>query len=175
MHDKSLLGSAMKKQGFTLIELMVVIVIISILSAVAVPKLFGMMAKSKASELSPAAKTYIKLQNTYIGERHMLGSWSVIGYVGPGTKVSADSSITNNFGYGGGDIKGNGTDVSVAIVVNSATVGWIATSRVALNDVPKNSSWTVFIVVDNAVSFQYTATVPADGEVLTPTFTRLGH
>ena len=36
-------------------------------------------------------------------------------------------------------------------------------------------SWTVSIVVDNAGSFQYTATVPADGEVLTPTFTRLGH
>ncbi len=175
MHNKSLLGSAMKKQGFTLIELMVVIVIISILSAVAVPKLFGMIAKSKASELSAAAKTYVKLQSTYIGERHMLGSWSVIGYGSPGTKISVDSSLTTNFSYGSGDIKSNGNNVSVAIAANSVTIGWVATSRVALNDVPKNSSWTVSIVVDNAGAFQYAAAVPADGEVLTPTFTQLGH
>ncbi len=175
MHNKSLLGSAMEKQGFTLVELMVVIVIISILSTVAVPKLFDMIAKSKASELSPAAKTYIKLQNSYIGERHMLGSWAVIGYISPGTRVSADSSVTTNFCYGSGDIKGNGADASVAIVANSVTVGWVATSRVALNDVPKNSSWTVSIAVDNAGVFRYTATVPTDGEVLTPTFTQIVH
>jgi len=175
MHSKSLLGSAMKKQGFTLVELMVVIVIISILSTVAVPKLFGMIAKSKASELSPAAKTYIKLQNSYIGERHMLGSWAVIGFISPGTRVSADSSVTTNFCYGSGDIRGNGADASVAIVANSVTVGWVATSRVAMNDVPMNSAWTVSITVDNAGSFQYMPTVPADGEVLTPMFTRLGH
>ena len=165
----------MKKQGFTLIELMVVIVIISILSAVAVPKLFGMIAKSKASELIPAAKTYVKLENTYIGEKHMLGSWSVIGYISPGTKVTADSSMTSNFCYGGGDIKGNGTNASIALEANSVTVSWIATSRVSMNDVPMNSAWMVSVAVDNAGAFRYTTAVPTGGNVLTPTFTQLGH
>ena len=70
----------MKKQGFTLIELMVVIVIMGILAAVAVPKLFGMIAKSKASEVGPAAGTYVKLQDAYFAETNSLGNWSTIGY-----------------------------------------------------------------------------------------------
>ena len=175
MHNTSLLGSAIKKQGFSLVELMVVIVIIAILSAVAVPKLFTMIAKSKASELSPAARTYVKLQDTYISERHMLGSWSVIGYVSPGTKISIDSSVTPNFCYGGGALKGNGADKSIVIEPNSITVSWIATNRAALNDVPQNSPWTVSISVDNTGAFRYTTTVPTGGDVLTPAFTQIGY
>ena len=72
----------MKKQGFTLIELMVVIVIMGILAAVAVPKLFGMIAKSKASEVGPAAGTYVKLQDAYVAEQGTkVGTWKDIGYV----------------------------------------------------------------------------------------------
>ena len=163
----------MKRRGFTLIELMVVIVIMGILSAVAVPKLFGMIAKSKASELGPAARTYEKMQDTYIGETHQLGSWSLIGYIGPGANVATDSTKSINFGYGGGALKGSGASVILNRSSSAATVGWIASSLTALNDVAVGSSWTIAVGTDNYGFVHYTATVPANAEPLTPTFTQL--
>ena len=108
----------MKKQGFTLIELMVVIVIMGILAAVAVPKLFGMIAKSKASEVPTAAGTWINMQDAYFQEKNDVGTWFQIGYSAPGTKNSANSYYSTVFYY-------NNTD---------NTADWIAVPRVNLND-----------------------------------------
>ena len=163
----------MKKQGFTLIELLTVVVILGILSAVAVPKLFGMIAKSKASELGPAARTYEKMQETYIGETHQLGSWSIIGYIGPGSIISTDSTQSSTFGYGGGTLKGGGATVTLSGSSGTATIGWIATSLTGLNDVAVGSSWTIAVGTDNSGNIRYTATIPANAEPLTPTFTQL--
>lgn len=62
-----------KKKAFTLIEIMVVIVIMGILAAVAVPKLFGMIAKAKAAELLAASGTYVHLQDAYLHQGHGVG------------------------------------------------------------------------------------------------------
>ena len=63
-----------KRNGFTLIEIMVVIVILGVLAAVGIPKLFGMKAKAKAAEVPTAAGTYIHLQEVYLHNNHDIGS-----------------------------------------------------------------------------------------------------
>lgn len=150
----------MKKQGFTLIELMVVVVIIGILAAVAVPKLFGMIAKSKASEVGPAAGTYVKLQEAYASEQDKIGTWTDIGYKSPAGK--SESASTINFAYAPGTTAG--------------TDDWSATSLVGLNDCTKGSVWTVGAsYASTSGNVTFTAAGPGTGcDDLTPNFNKIG-
>lgn len=59
----------MKRNGFTLIELMVVIVIIGILAGVAVPKMFNMSDRAKYCETAKT-KTETSMCATYISENY---------------------------------------------------------------------------------------------------------
>lgn len=65
------------KNGFSLVELLVAVVIVGILAGIAVPKLFGhtAKAKAKASEVVPAGMAYIRLQHAYTLARGGIGSW----------------------------------------------------------------------------------------------------
>ena len=150
----------MKKQGFSIIELMVTIVIMGVLAAVAVPKLFGFMAKSKAAEIYPAAGVYIKLLEAYIHEQHKGGDWTSIGYKSP-AKNSTGKASTSTFEYDAAQ----------------TTYNWSAKSLAPLNNCPKAKIWFVnfaFDATSNYITFWASSDDAANCiDALAPSFKNL--
>lgn len=70
---------------------MVVIVIIGILSALAIPKMFGTTAKAKAAEAPGVIDGWEKLQTVYAQENNRAGTFTEIGFVDPSSSVSGIS------------------------------------------------------------------------------------
>ena len=89
------------------------------MAAVAVPKLFGSVAKSKASEMPVAIGTYKNLQEAYITEIESAGSFDRIGYTAPSSNV---------FEY---------VDLNAGIA---------AISKENLNDCPKGTAFVVTVI-----------------------------
>jgi len=80
----SKLRSKKGTKGFTLIELMIVVAIIGILAAIAIPNFLRFQAKSRTSEAKTNLKAIYIAQNTYYGEFGVYGdfnitNWSPVG------------------------------------------------------------------------------------------------
>jgi type IV pilus assembly protein PilA len=71
----------LKQRGFTLIELMIVVAIIGILAAIAIPNFIKFQARSKQSEAKTNLKSLFTAQKAYFGERdQFLTLGDVIGF-----------------------------------------------------------------------------------------------
>ncbi len=98
------------KKGFTLVELMVVIVIIGILAALAIPRFLGATNKTKATEFKPVLKQIYTLETAYQQERPdgLYGSLAQVGWDPPGLNGTVSganiaTATTAYFAYGLGN------------------------------------------------------------------------
>ena len=149
--------SSSTKFGFSLIELMITIVVLGALSAIAVPRLFGQMAKAKASELYSSAGSYIHLQDTYNAEyQDRIGSWKIIGYIMPSN---------TNFKYYEGPNEGGNPTPSTVSVDEGEQAAWKAVNNVPLNDCNEGSIWQMDVKVSNvqAYNLEYDVSI-TDGD-----------
>jgi type IV pilus assembly protein PilA len=135
------------KRGFTLIELMIVVAIIGLLAALAIPNFIKFQARSKQSEAKTNLRAIFTTQKSYYGNKQQyLESFDMIGfapeynnryaYFGGGANTwlrtvaggnlptkGADPSCTNLTGvqYIGADAVKNYLDPGAALVVPVAT------------------------------------------------------
>lgn len=140
------------QKGFTLIELMVVIVIIGILAAVAIPKMFGMSAKAKASELGPTVAGWERVQAAYIIETSSTGGDTKIGFSVP---------TSNSFNYTN----------TVNPTAEAASAIFSATAKIALGECTvANGKW--YTTMQSTDGGEATRSEPSDADCqsLVPSF-----
>lgn len=120
------------KHGFTLIEVMIVVVIIGILTALAVPRFMPMTIKSKQAEAKALLKQMFTMQRSYRQANDA--------YWGQG--LTADSLAANqkNFATIGVEIP-DGAKYQFGITVANATTLTMTATATGLDDDPAPDIW----------------------------------
>ena len=121
------------EKGFTLIELMIVVVIIGILAALAIPRFMRATTKSKQSEARQVLKQVYSMQRAYRQEYNAY--WVP---AGPASAVVAQQAA---FGRIGVDIMGNAR-YTYTMVAAANTFTCTATSNI-LDDDATADTWTI--------------------------------
>ncbi|NDJ83184.1 prepilin-type N-terminal cleavage/methylation domain-containing protein [Vibrio campbellii] len=137
-----------KQQGFTLIELMIVVAIIGVLSAIAIPAYQNYVKKSEAATGLATAKSLITNIDMYIQEKGNFPPNTATGFSDVGATTGMNKLGTLSFesiSGANGTIKfsfGSTSSINTAYVeIAKSTSGWACTfttnSKLTTEEVPK--------------------------------------
>ena len=90
-----------RQNGFTLVELMIVLTIVAVLAAVAIPLMHGRIDSAKWSEGNAAAGTIRTAVSTYVFETSVANAQAVL--IG---RTLAEAQVQTNLGFGPFDLSG---------------------------------------------------------------------
>jgi type IV pilus assembly protein PilA len=104
------------QKGFTLIELMIVVAIIGILAAIAIPNFLRYQAKSRQAEARTNLGGMFVAETSYFGENSRFGSLGEIGFQLAGTSNRYIYSTTPDLGNGAGPVNCAATNLTTSCI-----------------------------------------------------------
>lgn len=104
-----------------ILRLFLILIVVGVVAAVLIPKFFGNISMSKASEIPVTFQTFAVAQKSYASSMGRVGTASEIGFKIP------KSSNFSYYEFGG----------------NGEPVGLVAQSTTSLGDCPKGSKWII--------------------------------
>ncbi len=140
------------QRGFTLIELMIVVAIIGILAAIAIPNFLRYQAQSRQAEAKTNLGGIFVAETSYFGEQSRYGNFQEIGFALAGTS----NRYTYRTGAGGtsGGPSSNTAGVDLIVGVKGSTqeiaptaltgpTGFTATAAANLDSDPTTDNWHI--------------------------------